>query len=245
MHRFYAEGYIENGMASLSAEDARHALRVLRMQPGDALELIAEPGRYLATIKTIDEGGVCVRVERELRSTEAATRLTLYQGLPKADKMEWIAQKATELGVYAVQPVAMARSVVKLDARDGAKKAERWQKIAREAVKQCARVRAPQIEAPRKLAQLEAEFAGLDALIVPWEDARDGSLADGLAPLKGKPGARIGLLIGPEGGIDPEEAQWLAERGAKLVTLGPRILRTETAAICAAAIIMALRGEMQ
>lgn len=245
MHRFYAEGGVVDGVAMLSGEDSRHAVRVLRMEPGDELELIADGKRHLAVVDAIDEDGVRVRVDRELRSTEASTRLVIYQGLPKADKMELIAQKATELGVSAVQPVAMERSVVKLDGKDATKKAERWQKIAREAVKQCARVCTPEIRVPKKLSELEKEFAELDALIVPWEDARDGSVADCLAPLSGKPDAKIGMLIGPEGGISQKEADWLAERGAKLVTLGPRILRTETAAICTAAVIMALRGEMQ
>ena len=245
MHRFYAEGSVVDGVAMLSGEDSRHAVRVLRMSEGEALELIADGKRYLAAVESIGEDGVRVRVDHELRSTEAATRLTVYQGLPKADKMELIAQKATELGVHAVQPVAMERSVVRLDGKDAQKKAERWQKIAREAVKQCARVCAPEIRVPKKLSELEGEFAELDVLIVPWEDARDGSVADCLAPLSGKPDAKIGMLIGPEGGISPKEAEWLAAHGAKLVTLGPRILRTETAAVCTAAVIMALRGEMQ
>ena len=142
--------------------------------------------------------------------------------------------------------VAMIRSVVKLEGKDAAKKTERWQKIAREAVKQCARVNAPEVKMPRKLAAMKDELNALDVLIVPWEDARDGSIADCLAPFKAKECVSIGILIGPEGGIAPEEAEWLThEAGAKLVTLGPRILRTETAAIASQTIVMALRGEME
>lgn len=172
--------------------------------------------------------------------------MTLYQGLPKADKMELIVQKSTELGAAAIAPVAMIRSVVKLEGKDAAKKTERWQKIAREAVKQCARVSAPEVRLPRKLSAMREELNALDVLIVPWEDARDGSVADCLAPFAQKEDVSVGILIGPEGGIAPEEAEWLTrEANAKLVTLGPRILRTETAAIASQTIVMALRGEME
>lgn len=247
MHRFFADerGIVEN-IAYLNAEDAGHALRVLRLENGDEVELVCAPARYLAEIDSTEDGEVRLRVTEKLRDTEAQTRVTLYQGLPKADKMEWIVQKSTELGAAAIAPVAMIRSVVKLEGKDAAKKTERWQKIAREAVKQCARVNAPEVKMPRKLAAMKDELNALDVLIVPWEDARDGSIADCLAPFKVKERVSIGILIGPEGGIAPEEAEWLThEAGAKLVTLGPRILRTETAAIASQTIVMALRGEME
>jgi len=246
MHRFFAdESGIVDGMASLGAEDAKHALRVLRLETGDEIELVCAPGRYLAEIADTEDG-VTVRIKEELRRTEAKTQVTLYQGLPKADKMEMIAQKCTELGVYAIRPVAMERCVVKLEGKDAGKKIERWQKIAREAVKQCARVSVPEVLEVRKLAQLKEEFEALDALIVPWEDARDGSIASALASCGEKEDLHVGILIGPEGGISEKEAAWLAENaGAKLVTLGPRILRTETAGLAALTIVMALRGEME
>lgn len=247
MHRFFAdETGIVNGMAQLNAEDSRHALRVLRLCEGEEIELVCAPNRYLAAIG--ETGGECVRVRitGQLRSTEAGARVTLYQGLPKADKMEWIAQKATELGACAVQPVAMERSVVKIEGKDAAKKAERWQKIAREAVKQCARVNVPEVREPKKLAALQEELRALDLLIVPWEDARDGSIRELTQPLLGKENLRVGVLIGPEGGISPKEAQWLREQAnGRLVTLGPRILRTETAALCALTMVMAYLGEME
>lgn len=247
MHRFFAdEDGIVNGMARLNAEDSQHALRVLRLAPGDEIELVCAPGRYLARIEGETDGRVTARVLHALRPTEAHTQVTLYQGLPKADKMEMIAQKTTELGVYAIRPVAMERCVVRLEGKDAGKKTERWQKIAREAVKQCARVSVPQVLEPMKLAQLEEEFAQLDLLIVPWEDARDGSIRQALAPFEGREALRVGILIGPEGGISEREASWLAENAkAKLVTLGPRILRTETAGLCALTMVMAFRGEME
>ena len=247
MHRFFAdEAGIQNGTARLNEEDSRHALRVLRLEVGDEVELVCEPTHYLAGIAAIDDGIVTVAIRGALRPTEANTQVTLYQGLPKADKMELIAQKTTELGVYAIRPVAMERCVVKLEGKDAGKKIERWQKIAREAVKQCARTAVPEVLEIRKLAQLQQEIAQLDVLIVPWEEARDGSIRDALAPFEAKEELRVGVLIGPEGGISQREAQWLAENAnAKLVTLGPRILRTETAGLAALTMVMAYRGEME
>lgn len=247
MHRFFAdENGIVNGTACLNAGDSQHALRVLRLERGDEIELVCAPGRYLAQITGETDGLVQVKVREELRRTEARTRVTLYQGLPKADKMELIVQKATELGVQAIRPVAMERCVVKLEGKDAGKKTERWQKIAREAVKQCARVSVPEVLEPRKLTQLGEELSQLDVLIVPWEDARDGSIRQALAPFENQNALRVGILIGPEGGISGQEAHWMAENaGAKLVTLGPRILRTETAGLCALTMVMAYRGEME
>ena len=247
MHRFFAdENGIDHGTACLNIEDSRHALRVLRLATGDEVELVCAPGRYLAQITGETDGLVQVKILQALRQTEARTQVTLYQGLPKADKMEMIAQKTTELGVHAIQPVAMERCVVKLEGKDAGKKVERWQKIAREAVKHCARVSVPEVLEPKKLTQLEEELKQLDVLIVPWEDARDGSIRQALAPFEGREALRVGILIGPEGGISGQEAHWLAENaGAKLVTLGPRILRTETAGLCALTMVMAFRGEME
>ena len=247
MHRFFAdENGIVNGAAWLNAEDSRHALRVLRLEAGDEVELVCAPQRYLAQVAGEEGGQVQVNILHALRPTEARTQVTLYQGLPKADKMELIAQKTTELGVFAIRPVEMERCVVRLEGKDAGKKIERWQKIAREAVKQCARTAVPQVMEIKRLAQLKEEFAQLDVLIVPWEDARDGSIRQALAPFEGQEALRVGILIGPEGGISEREANWLAKNaGARLVTLGPRILRTETAGLCALAMVMAFRGEME
>ena len=152
MHRFFAdERGVVQGAAYLNAEDAGHALRVLRLEWGDEGELVCAPARYRAKIDSTEGGEVRLRVIEKLRDTEARTRVTLYQGLPKADKMELIVQKSTELGAAAIAPVAMIRSVVRLEGKDAVKKTERWQKIAREAVTQCARVSAPEVRLPRKL----------------------------------------------------------------------------------------------
>ena len=247
MHRFFAdERGIQDGAAFLSGEDARHALRVLRLAAGDEVELVCPPARYRACIADTEGGVVRLRILQALESTEASTRVTLYQGLPKADKMEWIVQKSTELGAHAIVPVRMERSVVRLEGEDACRKAERWQKIAREAVKQCGRVCVPAVRTPQKLTALEAEMRALDALIVPWEDARDGSIRECLTRFAPDRTLNVGILIGPEGGISPDEAWWLREKAdARLVTLGPRVLRTETAALAALTAVMALRGELE
>ena len=244
MHRFYAEGEVSpQGAALLSAEDARHAIRVLRMQPGDKAELFAGGRRYAAEIAAMGGESVACRVLAELPSTEARLRITLYQGLPKADKMELIIQKAVELGTERIVPVAMSRCVVQLNARDGAKKQERWQKIAREACKQSGRCMLPQVDAPISLRQLTERLKEHDGAIVPWEDAQGYSLT---AFRREHPEiTSLAVVIGPEGGMSPEEVAAMQQAGCRSVTLGPRILRTETAGLCALSALMCLYGEME
>ncbi|MBR4081419.1 MAG: 16S rRNA (uracil(1498)-N(3))-methyltransferase [Clostridia bacterium] len=243
MHRFYAdEAGLTGDTARLAAEDARHAFRVLRMRPGDTLELYAGESRYAAEIEQIDENGAVCRVTGQLPSTEAQLRVTLYQGLPKADKMELIVQKAVELGAARIVPVAMSRCVVQLSPKDGAKKQERWQKIAREATKQSARCILPPVEAPITMKQLLARLREHEAAIVPWEDARGYSLN---AFRQEHPGVRdVAVVIGPEGGMSPEEIAAMQASGCRAVTLGPRILRTETAGLAAISALMCLWGDM-
>lgn len=244
MHRFYAdENRLSVGMAHLSPEDARHAIRVLRMSAGDQAELFLNSGRYLGEITEITGDDVALRLVSELPSTEPKLQVTLYQGLPKADKMELIVQKAIELGVARVVPVAMSRCVVKLDGRDGLKKQERWQKIAREACKQSGRCITPQVDVPIAFRELQLRLLEHPASIVPWEEARGYSLN---AFHQEHPNVtNLAVVIGPEGGISAEEISGLREAGCHPVTLGPRILRTETAGLAAISALMCLYGEME
>lgn len=244
MHRFYVdEGGITEGRARLTPEDARHALRVLRLGPGDPCELFCGGGRYRGVILEGEGDSVTVRVEAPLPSTEPALRVTLYQGLPKADKMELIVQKAVELGVHAIVPVAMSRCVTKLDSRDAERKRERWQKIAHEACKQSGRCAEPQIALPLPIRLLPERLRAHEVALVPWEEAR----ACGLARVREThPEVRdMALVIGPEGGMSGEEVGRMAEAGAVPVTLGPRILRTETAGLAALSGLMCLWGEWE
>ena len=244
MHRFFAdENGIVDGRAFLSEEDSRHALRVLRLEEGDEIELVCRPSRYLAEITGIEDDVIAVSVREELRCTEAKTRVTLYQGLPKADKMELIVQKATELGAASVVPVAMSRCVVQLDGKDGRKKQERWQKIAREACKQSGRCEMMQVTEPISFKNLLAKLAAHQAAIVPWEDARGYSLAR--FHQEHPEITDLAIVIGPEGGMSEDEVARMKEAACLSVTLGPRILRTETAGLCAMSALFCLYGDME
>ena len=243
MHRFYADEQGVNGdVAYLCEEDARHATRVLRMKEGEACELFADGKRFSGEISSIDEE-VEVRITGEMPSTEARLRITLYQGLPKADKMELIVQKSVELGACAVVPVAMSRCVVQLDAKDGRKKQERWQKIAREACKQSGRCEMMQVEAPVTFKQLLARLAEHQSAIVPWEDARGYSLAK--FHQEHPEITDLAIVIGPEGGMSGDEIARMKDANCRSVTLGPRILRTETAGLCAMSALFCLYGDME
>jgi len=237
MHRFYGP-LGPDGRALLSPEEARHALRVLRLSPGDPCELIAEGRRYRGVLL---EGGRIEAIE-ELPSTEPSLRITLFQGLPKGEKMDWIVQKAAEIGVCRVVPVIMNRCIVKLTPPEGQKKAQRWQRIVLEACKQSGRTEIPTVEDPVPFSALSALSGSLQACAVPWEEEKSRGPA---GFLRAHPDLRsLGLLIGPEGGIEPQEIAQLRDR-FEPITLGPRILRTETAGLAACAAMLALRGEME
>lgn len=244
MHRFYADDQgIQNGFVRLCEEDARHAVRVLRMKEGEGAEVFSDGKRYATQIDSMDEGEVICRILDELSSTEARLRITLYQGLPKADKMELITQKAVELGADTVVPVAMSRCVVQLDQKDGRKKQERWQKIAREACKQSGRCQMLTVETPITMKELLTRLPQHETAIVPWEDAEGYSLR---TFQQQHPLAKdVAIVIGPEGGMSPEEVSAMQDAGCRSVTLGPRILRTETAGLCAISALMCLYGDME
>ena len=241
MHRFYAEGELSpEGLAKLSEEDVRHAQRVLRMQAGDALELFAGGRRYAAVLLADDAEGLRCRVSAELPSTEAKLRVTLYQGLPKADKMEWIVQKAVELGAVAVTPF-FSRFCVAAPKKEEQKNA-RYARIAAEAAKQCGRGILPRVGMPLTFAQLCGALPAYDAALLCYEG--------GGAPLRALAarlprGARVALITGAEGGFAPDEARALQQAGAAAIGLGPRILRCETAPLAALAALMAFTGNLE
>ncbi len=244
MNSFYLAGVgqVGDGM-ELLPEEAKHAAQVLRLRPGEEIYAVDEGGqRFSAVVERIDRDGCTVRLLEALSSNEAPLRITLYQGLPKGDKMELIVQKLTELGATAIVPVKMERCVVKLDAKDGLKRSQRLQRIAREAAKQCKRARCLQVFPPQTWKELEGQLAAHDLLLVPWEEA--GGL--GMAEMyKQRAQVRdLGIVIGPEGGMSAEEVTALEELGAQAIHLGPRILRTETAALAACTMAMLLWGDM-
>ncbi len=242
MRRFLIEAGTPGECVRLPEGEAQHARRVLRLKPGDRVQLMDGQGALYEAELTEVGDAVMARLGEKLDGAPPPVALTLYQGLPKFDKLEFIAQKAAELGASRLVPVKMARSVVKLTDAEGAKKRERLEKIAREAMKQCGRAGSLEISEPVGFKAALSAFRQQDLMLMPWEEARERRLKDEHASC---PGARsVGLLIGPEGGIAPEEAALAAEAGARPVTLGPRILRAETAAIAAMAVAMSLWGDL-
>ena len=242
MHCFYIEPPVD-GLAALPAEEAKHARKVLRLKPGDEICAMDGAGRrWRGEIAPGTGEALSVRLLEPLPDNEPPVRVTVYEGLPKADKLDLIAQKLTELGAAALVPLRMERCVVKLDGKDGERRRERLEKIAREAAKQCRRARPLEVSAPMDWKDAVRAMARHDLLLIPWEEARDGRLIE---VRRQCPDARdIGIVVGPEGGISPEEMERLAAAGGRAVTLGPRILRTETAAVAAAALAMGLWGDI-
>lgn len=244
MHRFLVPPGAQPGQAvALSPQEAAHAVRVLRLSPGEPVELSDGAGAlWSGRIERADREGVAVRVLEALADNEPPVEVHLFQGLPKADKLELVAQKATELGAARLIPVRMERTVVKLSGQDGEKRQGRLQRICQEAAKQCGRGRVLQVEAPAGWAQALEEMRRLPLMLMPWEEASGAGLR---AVRAAHPeAARIGVLIGPEGGISPREAQEAMAAGALSVTLGPRILRTETAALAALSLILYAWGDL-
>ena len=242
MHRFFTDQAANPGQrVMLSKEDAAHCLRVLRLNAGDEIELVSSPHRFRAEIESIQDGEVHCRVMESLPSTEAKHGVILFQGLPKSERMDYIVQKATELGIEKIVPVMMIRSVVRLEAKEGEKKAVRWAHIEREAVKQCGRTVVPQISAPLSFQEALKEMEKADVLLVPWEDAHEGGIAE---ILKEADCRTVGIVIGPEGGISQEEIRKMESIGGRTVTMGPRILRVDTAATAAICLAMQALGEL-
>ena len=245
MHRFFMdEQGIKNDSACLEPSDAYHATKVLRLTQGDEVVLMDGQALYLASVAEMDGGAVRCDHVKELPSPEASLCITLYQGLPKADKLEWIVQKCTEAGVMAIAPIAMTRCVSVVDGKDAPKKQERWQRIVREAAKQSGRAVIPQVHMPMTLAKALEQLKKHELVLVPWEEA-EGS-GPRMVHEKYPQVKDVAIVIGPEGGIAPEEIEALkAKAGAVPITLGKRILRTETAGLAAAVALLALWGDME
>ena len=238
MHRFFA-ARVDNETARLLPQEARHALTVLRLKAGDPVQLILEDQLFGAVLtETAPE--VLARITEALPSPEPKVRVTLYQGLPKADKVDYVVQKGTEAGAYAVRVVEMARSVSKLNGKDADKKTERWQRIAQEAAKQSGRTHVPAVEVvSAKSVPKSLRCHGL--VLVPWEEAHAVSLQQALR--ENPDAADIAVVIGPEGGMTADEIENFRTCGAVPVTMGPRIFRTETAGLAAIVMILYERGE--
>lgn len=258
MHRFYVGSPIRGvgEIVALSREESQHAMRVLRLKPGEEVRLLDGENLYGAELLQVTEQAVTARVRSLLPSSEPPAEILLWQGLPKADKLEMIVQKATELGVREILPVEMERSVARLE-KGVHKKQERLQRIALEAAKQSGRAHVPAVLEARgfeqALSYLSEAQPGFDAVLVAWEEEAVLRLSEAVREAHGNAARerdvgvnplRLALVIGPEGGISPGECRRLKALGGDCVTLGPRILRTETAGMCALAVTLAALGEM-
>lgn len=236
MPKFFIDrNEISRGQALLLGEDEKHIKTVLRAREGEEVTLCDGEGMdYLCRIASLERGVLLNVLSKTPCETEPETKLTLYQGLPKADKMEWIIQKCVEIGIDRIVPVATERTIVKLDKKEG-KKLERWQKIAEAAAKQSGRGKIPKVGQILKFAEAAEEAAGLDGAVIPYEKETVRGLREFVS---GFSGTTAGIFIGPEGGFSDEEIALAKEKGIQPVSLGKRILRTETAGMATAAILL-------
>ncbi len=244
MYNFFAQKSSRQGNGYLITDsDFNHIKNVLRMQVGDTL-LISEDGiSNLCKIENFESDSAVVRIiEENFNDTNLPVKIYLFQGLPKSDKMELIIQKAVELGADGIIPVEMNRCVVKLDDKKKKSKTARWQAIAESAAKQSKRTIIPEIFDVLTFKQAVEKAKELDLFIVPYEN-KDGMKATKDALLQMKAGSSVGIFIGPEGGFEESEIELATNSGGRTVSLGKRILRTETAAITSVAMCM-LYAEM-
>lgn len=238
-HFFVTPDQIREGYAVITGQDVNHIRNVLRMKPGEEIGVRDGISRsYVCAIETLEEDEVRARIlSEETDSSELPAKLYLFQGLPKGDKMELIIQKAVELGVYEIIPVATRRAVVKLDAKKAESKRKRWNAIAESAAKQSGRMFIPQVTRVMSLAEALDYGKGLDRNLIPYELAEDMAASrEEVAQIR--PGMSVGIFIGPEGGFDTEEVELAQTCGARPITLGRRILRTETAGMAVLSVLM-------
>ena len=222
----------------ITGSDYNHIKNVLRMDIGDTC-LVSQNGQSdLCRINSFSEEFVCLEiVEENYTSTELPVKIYLFQGLPKGDKMEYIIQKCVELGVFEIVPVAMRNCVVKLDDKKAKSKVARWQSISESAAKQSKRNIIPKISEVLTFAKALEYSKTLDMVMVPYEN-KEGMKATVEALAELKKVKSVGIFIGPEGGFDKGEIEKATENGAKTISLGKRILRTETAAVTAVSMCM-------
>lgn len=239
MYKFFIKHeQISGNIANIVGKDVNHIANVLRLKKEERIILCDkdESFSYEAQIlETTKEYIKCEILKEILEKIESNVSVDLYQGLPKVDKMEYIIQKATELGIKDIYPVMTERCIVKLDEKSKTKKIERWKKIAEVAAKQSKRDYIPKIENIIKVENICQNIEKYDIILLAYEDEKSNTLKTELKKLALNLGKtekiKIGIVIGPEGGLDIKEVNVLKNAGAKIITLGKRILRTETASL--------------
>lgn len=240
---FVTSNEIENDKIKIKGKDVNHIKNVLRAKIEDELDICNtdEMKDYKCEIEELTSDSVtCKIISEKQNDSESNVKITIFQGLPKADKMELIIQKSVELGVNKIIPVDMKRCVVRLKDKDQIKKVERWQKISEVASKQCGRGIIPEIGQVIKIKEIVDRIGEYDIILVAYEKEENNYLKFEIVKLKKleKDKKKIAIVIGPEGGLEEEEVKQLQENGAKVITLGKRILRTETVALNMISILM-------
>lgn len=235
----------ENDIIISNEQDVNHIRNVLRMRQGQHISLCCQENskEYICVIEEISADTIRASIEDiNGESRELPVKITLFQGLPKSDKMELIIQKAVELGASEIVPVASKRAVVKLDEKKAAKKVMRWNEIAKSAAKQSKRSLIPMVQPVMNFKDALEYGKTMDMLLIPYEDAKGvGHSREVVSSVKGK--KSVGIYIGPEGGFQMEEVEAAAAAGAHPITLGHRILRTETAGMAVLSILMFMLEE--
>ena len=243
MRKFFVkENQINSELITILDEDVNHIKNVLRLNVGENLQIcdIDSSKNYICEILQVTAKSVTCKILEEIQSiAEGNVELHIFQGLPKADKMELIIQKGTELGVSEFVPVSFKRSIVKISPKDEKKKIDRWNKISEVAAKQSKRDIIPKIRNVESIKNVCNEIKDYDIVLLAYELEENNYIKNELLKIKNtKENYKIAVIIGPEGGIEKEEVEVLENAGAKVISLGKRILRTETVALQVSSIIM-------
>lgn len=246
MHKFFVpKENVNVHQAVIEGEDVKHIYKVLRLESGEEVSINNCNGEeYLGVIEEVNKSQVIVKIKEKLSvNNEASINVFLFQGLPKSTKMDLIVQKNCELGVREITPIITDRVVVKGEIGQF-KKVDRWVRIALEAAKQSKRTIIPEVREPIEFDEALAELKDMDLVIVPYENEKGYGVRKVVDSIDKGEVKNVGIVIGPEGGFEESEIEKLKNIGAFIVTLGPRILRTETAGFVAASLIMYELGDL-
>jgi 16S rRNA (uracil1498-N3)-methyltransferase len=244
---FVDEANVKSDRVIIAGDDVKHIKKVLRLNPGDRITVCDGKGNdYHANIEDMEPDRVIAGILDVRKSgTEPPIEVTLFQGIPKSDKMDLIIQKSVELGIIRIVPVSTERTVVRLDKKkDAANKVARWQRISLEAAKQCNRGVVPEVEHPVNFEDALRICRYAHLKIIPYEKEREYNLKKCLGEVSGESPKNIAVFVGPEGGFSEDEVKNAVNSGVMPITLGPRILRTETAGIAVLSILMYELGDI-